>query len=131
MRPIKVEKEEVWVLDQRLLPTREKWRKIESAEDAYNAIKTMVVRGAPLIGVVAAYGLAFAAKKVQDSNEYKKVGVWLKTARPTAINLMWAVDRILNLFKNDVNFEKAWEEASKIFNEELRTLKFSPLKQDR
>ncbi len=119
MRPIKVDKENVWVLDQRLLPTREKWLKIESAEDAYRAIKTMVVRGAPLIGVVAAYGLALTAKKIKDINEYKKVGEWLKTARPTAINLMWAVDRILDALKNDVNFEKAWEEASKIFNEEL------------
>ncbi len=123
MRPIKIEKEEVWVLDQRLLPTREKWIKIESAEDAYNAIKTMVVRGAPLIGVVAAYGLALSAKKVKDDAEYKNVAEWLKTARPTAINLMWAVDRILNTLKNGVDFEKAWAEASKIFNEELDNAK--------
>ncbi|MGC8599634.1 MAG: S-methyl-5-thioribose-1-phosphate isomerase [Nitrososphaeria archaeon] len=119
MRPIKIENEEVWVLDQRLLPTREKWIKISSAEDAYKAIKTMVVRGAPLIGVVAAYGLALSAKKVKDASEYIKIGEWLKTARPTAINLMWAVDRVLNSSKDKISFVKAWEEASKIFNEEL------------
>jgi len=123
MRPIKIENGEVWVLDQRLLPTREKWTKISSAEDAYNAIKTMVVRGAPLIGVVAAYGLALTAKKVKDVTEYIKIGEWLKTARPTAINLMWAVDRVLNSSKDEVNFVKAWEEASKIFNEELENAK--------
>ncbi len=119
MRPIKIENEEVWVLDQRLLPTREKWIKISSVEDAYKAIKMMVVRGAPLIGVVAAYGLALSAKKVKDASEYIKIGEWLKTARPTAINLMWAVDRVLNSSKDKISFVKAWEEASKIFNEEL------------
>ncbi|MGC8568776.1 MAG: S-methyl-5-thioribose-1-phosphate isomerase [Nitrososphaeria archaeon] len=119
MRPIKVKGEEVLVLDQRLLPTREKWVRIGSAEDAYNAIKTMIVRGAPLIGVVAAYGLALSAKKVSDMEEYRKMGEWLKTARPTAINLMWAVDRVLRATGNTPSFEKSWEEANRIFNEEL------------
>ncbi len=119
MRPIKIVGEEVWVLDQRLLPTREKWVKISSAEEAYSAIKNMVVRGAPLIGVVAAYGLALSAKKEQSYESYKKLGEWLKTARPTAINLMWAVDRVLNAVQGRVEFELAWKEAEKIFNEEL------------
>ena len=71
------------VIDQTLLPFELKWRTLRNAEDVAQAIKTMVVRGAPLIGVAAAYGLAM------DKNAY----AMLKATRPTAVNLTWALDK--------------------------------------
>ncbi len=114
MQPIRVDGTNVEVLDQRLLPIREKWVKIRSYEDAYNAIKNMTVRGAPLIGVVAAFGLALTDK----SENLDKAAIKLKSARPTAINLAWAVDRVLRAAKGSGS-KTAYEEAVKIFNEEL------------
>jgi len=116
MRPIRISDGNVEVLDQRLLPIREKWVKISSYEDAYSAIKTMVVRGAPLIGVVAAFGLALTA----PSKDLDAAATKLKSARPTAINLAWAVDRVLNAAKNSADsYKAAYNEAMNIFNEEL------------
>ena len=114
MRPIRVDGKSVEVLDQRLLPTREKWIKIRSYEDAYNAIKSMAVRGAPLIGVVAAFGLALT----ESSEDFGRAAEKLKSARPTAINLAWAVDRVLRAARGS-GPQAAYEEALKIFNEEL------------
>jgi methylthioribose-1-phosphate isomerase len=72
------------VIDQTLLPFELKWRTLRDAEDVAQAIKTMVVRGAPLIGVAASYGLAM------DKNAYAA----LKATRPTAVNLVWALEKV-------------------------------------
>ena len=79
------------LLDQRLLPREEKWVEYRSAGAVAAAIGTMVVRGAPAIGVAAAYGMAMAAQSGDDLQEAARV---LKAARPTAVNLAWAVDRM-------------------------------------
>jgi methylthioribose-1-phosphate isomerase len=80
------------LLDQRLLPAKEQWIECHTAAEVAEAIRTMVVRGAPAIGVSAAFGMALAAKNGEDVQLAAKV---LKDARPTAINLAWAVDRML------------------------------------
>ncbi|MEM0096950.1 MAG: S-methyl-5-thioribose-1-phosphate isomerase [Conexivisphaerales archaeon] len=117
MRPIRVNGTTVEVLDQRILPIREKWVRIGSYEDAYNAIKTMVVRGAPLIGVVAAFGLALT----DPNKNLDEAASRLKSARPTAVNLAWAVDRVLKASKGSRDPGVAFSEALNIFNEELES----------
>ena len=88
----------VKVIDQRKLPFEFKIKKLESTQDAFNAIAEMVVRGAPLIGVTAAYGLYLAALKSDPINwceEVKMAGEQLISSRPTAVNLRYAVDLML------------------------------------
>ncbi|HEX6099000.1 MAG TPA: S-methyl-5-thioribose-1-phosphate isomerase [Thermoanaerobaculia bacterium] len=80
------------LLDQRLLPREETWIECRTASEVAEAIRTMVVRGAPAIGVSAAYGMAMAARTGEDLQEAARI---LKAARPTAVNLAWAVDRML------------------------------------
>jgi methylthioribose-1-phosphate isomerase len=80
------------LLDQRLLPREETWIACRTASEVADAIRTMVVRGAPAIGVSAAYGMAMAAARGDD---LQAAAVELKAARPTAVNLAWAVDLLL------------------------------------
>lgn len=80
------------LLDQRLLPREEVWIEYKTAAEVAEAIRTMVVRGAPAIGVSAAFGMAMAAASGED---LQSAGDVLKQARPTAVNLAWAVDRML------------------------------------
>lgn len=82
------------LLDQRLLPGVEQWIECPTASAVAEAIRTMVVRGAPAIGVSAAYGMAMAASAGEDLETAAKE---LRNARPTAVNLGWAVDLLLNL----------------------------------
>src|SRR6185295_16988529 len=82
----------LFLLDQRLLPGREVWVECATAAEVAEAIRTMVVRGAPAIGVSAAFGMALAAKRGDD---VAAAAAELKSARPTAVNLAWAVDRML------------------------------------
>jgi methylthioribose-1-phosphate isomerase len=115
LRPIKWENHHLYVLDQRLLPTRSRWVEIKGADDAFNAIRSMVVRGAPLIGVVAAFGLALELEKhslssreefVSKANEIKE---YLATARPTAVNLRWALEREYEVLHKVDNISDAKE----------------------
>lgn len=98
--PLKFEKNVLKLLDQRLLPERETWMTCRTAGDVHKAIRVMVVRGAPAIGVTAGYGLylAAAAIKARDRKSFlRQLGEqaeFLKTARPTAVNLRNIVDQI-------------------------------------
>jgi methylthioribose-1-phosphate isomerase len=85
----------VLTIDQRVLPHRVETVRIASAEAAAEAIRHMTVRGAPLIGVTAAYGLALAARADAHDAALHAAAAMLKAARPTAVNLAWAVDRAL------------------------------------
>src|ERR687883_1550382 len=97
--------EGVCMLDQRLLPTEEKYLMLRSYEEVAEAIKQMVVRGAPAIGISAAMGLALGAKQSVgtsvDDLEYDfdyMCEVMSKT-RPTAVNLFWAIERMRQALK--------------------------------
>lgn len=81
----------VVMLDQRELPERETYVELESVEEVARAIRDMVVRGAPAIGISAAYGMVLAARAGVRLDEAARL---LKAARPTAVNLAWAVDRM-------------------------------------
>lgn len=82
------------MLDQRLLPNQEVWLTLRTADEVAAAIRDMAVRGAPAIGVAAAYGMALAARNGADLAEADSV---LRASRPTAVNLFWALDRIAAL----------------------------------
>ncbi|MCC6737569.1 MAG: S-methyl-5-thioribose-1-phosphate isomerase [Planctomycetia bacterium] len=85
------------VLDQTLLPARVRWRSCRHPRDVFDAIRRLQVRGAPLIGVAAAYGMVLAARRCRTQRELEKAGARLASARPTAVNLAWAVKRMLSL----------------------------------
>jgi methylthioribose-1-phosphate isomerase len=90
----------VVMLDQRLLPNEEKYLTFRSYEEVAEAIKKMVVRGAPAIGVSAAMGLALGAKQSVGTNvadledDFKYVCKAMSETRPTAVNLFWAIERM-------------------------------------
>lgn len=82
------------VLDQTLLPAREAWLALTGAEDTAAAIRRLSVRGAPLIGMVAAYGLAMEVTREPGLGALERGADVLSGARPTAVNLAWAVERV-------------------------------------
>src|ERR687887_1015904 len=82
------------VLDQRQLPAREAWLTLTGAEDTAAAIRRLAVRGAPLIGIVAAYGLAMEVAREPGLGALERGWELLRAARPTAVNLAHAVDRV-------------------------------------
>jgi methylthioribose-1-phosphate isomerase len=103
--PVKWSDEGVLMLDQRLLPTEEKWLTLRTYNDVAAGIKDMVVRGAPAIGVSAAYGIALGAQTFVGTNvedleeELEYVCEVLGATRPTAVNLFWAIDRMKRTFQ--------------------------------
>ncbi len=94
-RTIWPEGETVAVIDQRVLPHRVQIAVLRRLHDAVHAIADMTVRGAPLIGVTGAYGLALQARADAADAALAAAAHELKSARPTAVNLAWAVDRAL------------------------------------
>jgi methylthioribose-1-phosphate isomerase len=103
--PVEWTDEGVRMLDQRLLPTEEKWLLLKTYNDVAAGIKDMVVRGAPAIGVSAAYGVALGAKNFVGTNvddledEIDYISDVLGKTRPTAVNLFWAIDRMKRTFQ--------------------------------
>ncbi len=107
----------VAVIDQTRLPWAFAWKRLEGVDDAAAAIRDMVVRGAPLIGATAAYGMALAARASADDTLLERAGERLRNARPTAVNLAWAVDRVLGVLEPFDASERpaaAWREARAI-----------------
>lgn len=112
----------VGVIDQTVLPWRFATRALRSLEDAAEAIRTMVVRGAPLIGATGAYGMALAmAEDPSDTSVVRAYAELLET-RPTAVNLRWALDRCKSVL-NDVapadRAERAYAEAFALCEEDV------------
>ena len=89
--PLRWEDGELLVLDQRWLPDEETWIRCSSASEVAECIRSMAVRGAPAIGLAAAYGVALAARAGEDPQAAAEL---LRGTRPTAVNLAWAVDRV-------------------------------------
>jgi methylthioribose-1-phosphate isomerase len=106
------------ILDQTLLPFNIKWIEINTFDGVCDAISTMKVRGAPMIGAVAGFGIVFALKEKLDLTTSS---IHLKDTRPTAINLAWAVDRVLKKISTSADKETiALAEAIQICNEDER-----------
>lgn len=113
--------QKVKIIDQTLLPFQFKIIELESFEDVVFAIKSMKVRGAPLIGATAAYGMYYAAMENDNLPFLKIKAEELKQTRPTAVNLSWAVNRILKKISNQNKNckEIILEECEKICSEDI------------
>ena len=113
----------VKIIDQTKLPHKFIIKDLKTAKDAINAIKTMEVRGAPLIGATAAYGIVLAIIENNNHDFIKKSSEDLIKSRPTAINLKWAVDRMIKKLSgvnhNEV-LKVALEEAKLICEEDIK-----------
>ena len=121
-RTIWFENNLVKIIDQTKLPHKFKIKDLKTVKDTINAIKTMEVRGAPLIGATAAYGLVLSIIEKNDLSFLKKSSEDLIDSRPTAINLKWAVDRMIKRLSgvnnNDI-FDIALKEAKAIVEEDV------------
>jgi methylthioribose-1-phosphate isomerase len=105
--------DKLFLIDQTLLPDELVYHECRTYKDVIDAIKTMKVRGAPAIGVSAAFAMALAEISGEDLD---KAAQEIKNARPTAVNLFWAVDRVLKA-------DSAIEEAKIMFEEDIQTNK--------
>ncbi len=113
---------DVTIIDQTYLPFEFKLRQLRSLEEVVEAIKFMRVRGAPLIGVTASYGIAIALTENSSDQSLTAAKNLLIESRPTAINLSWAVNFTYNQLKNEpINnrVSLAWELANKLANEDV------------
>ena len=111
------------VIDQTRLPFAFETLNIATMEAAASAIKTMIVRGAPLIGATAAYGLALAMQKDPSNAGLSSATGVLAGTRPTAVNLRWALDRmngVLQPLSAGGRAEAAWREAGLICDEDVK-----------
>jgi methylthioribose-1-phosphate isomerase len=105
----------IQIIDQRKLPHEFIVKDLKTVDDFYSAIKDMLVRGAPLIGATASYGMYAAALEDDSDAHLKKAAQKLISSRPTAIDLKWAVEKQLAALKNSKNRVKtAFETANKI-----------------
>ncbi len=111
----------VKIIDQTKLPHQFIIKELKTVKDAINAIKVMEVRGAPLIGGTAAYGIALAVQENNDPEFIKKSAKELIQSRPTAINLKWAVERMIKKLtgiNSDQILSIALNEAKEICDED-------------
>lgn len=116
----------ITIINQTLLPLEFSQKELSDYQEIINSIKNLEVRGAPAIGIAAAYGLAIAVFEKQkfDIKYLRQVAIELKASRPTAVNLSWAIDRMMNKFQmENVNsleaaLELLWGEAEKIHQED-------------
>jgi len=120
----------VYILDQNLLPNQVKYERIASHEELADAIKKLKVRGAPLIGVTAAFGLALAMNNYSGSRDklefyYGEAEQLLASTRPTAVNLFWAIKRMRMVFDEvqhtniDSIAERLLQEAHQMYDEDV------------
>lgn len=111
------------IIDQTALPHTFQTRRLESLEAIIHAIKTMQVRGAPLIGATAAYGIALAMLEDDSDDHLQHAAQSLVASRPTAVNLHWAVERMVNRLRalpQDQRNTAAWKEAAAICDEDVQ-----------
>ena len=112
----------VEVIDQTKLPHEFRTMMLRNVADAARAIKQMIVRGAPLIGATAAYGIALAMREDASDEALDAAHDMLLETRPTAINLHWALKRMRDTLRNHPRDERvalAWAEAAKIADEDV------------
>ncbi|MBQ2161196.1 MAG: S-methyl-5-thioribose-1-phosphate isomerase [Firmicutes bacterium] len=108
--PLKFENDRLYILDQTLLPNEEKIIELVTAEEVWEAIKKLRVRGAPAIGVCAGYGLYVSVKQYESDDEdilrfveyVRKTADYINSSRPTAVNLSWALKRIVKVLEDKV-----------------------------
>lgn len=129
---IKVDGEEITIIDQTLLPGEERRITLSTVEQVWEAIRSLRVRGAPAIGIAAAYGLAIAARASTATDrdgflqDLARARDYLSTARPTAVNLFWALDRVYSRVEQEATDDvrelaaAVRREADNVFAEDLK-----------
>lgn len=125
---IKWNNQRLEILNQQKLPLEVEYVELETLEDVYNAILTLKVRGAPAIGITASYGLAAAAQYYQTNSLevfdqlLSKDALYLAGSRPTAVNLVWALERLRGAMQHAETVQEAkkklLEEADSIYEED-------------
>ncbi|MEH7662028.1 S-methyl-5-thioribose-1-phosphate isomerase [Bacillus velezensis] len=113
--PRSVEWKETYIriLNQQKLPDVTEYVELETKEDVFDAIVTLKVRGAPAIGITAAFGLALSAKsfEARDLSDFRRqfadVKAYLNSSRPTAVNLAWALDRLTDSIRDAISINEA------------------------
>jgi methylthioribose-1-phosphate isomerase len=116
VRAVQWQGDHLRLLDQRKLPFDEAWVDCRDANEVAEAIRDLVVRGAPAIGIAAAWGVVLAAQRGDDLDAAL---ARLRTARPTAVNLMWALDRMRVCIDAGANAASLAREAQAIQDEDL------------
>ncbi|MBM7704770.1 S-methyl-5-thioribose-1-phosphate isomerase [Metabacillus iocasae] len=112
-RSVEWEETHITLLDQQLLPGKVEYIELKTIKDVWDAIVTLKVRGAPAIGMTAAFGLALAAQQyetdsIDEFNELlQKDKDYLASSRPTAVNLFWALERMVNSITNVTSINEA------------------------
>ncbi len=124
IRAVRWEGDRLRLLDQRRLPLEEEWIECLDADDVAQAIRDLVVRGAPAIGIAAAWGVVLAARAAADRGDAAATGLReaiarLRAARPTAVNLMWALDRMQRALAAGADAAALAREAQAIEDEDL------------
>ncbi len=137
IEPLKYEKEILKLLDQRLIPAEEVYVTIKTIEDAYKAIQDMIVRGAPLIGFTGIWGMALFLKNNPKVvlPQFEQAAQYLKSARPTAVNLAFEIDRCVALAKKEIHLsalypklvEFAQLEMNNLYEKNLKMAKFAEI----
>jgi len=106
-----------------MLPHRFEIKELANLNEMIIAIKTMQVRGAPLIGAAAAYGIALAVQENASDSHIERSAKALLQSRPTAVNLRWAVSRMQNILARlapEARMQAAWREAALICDEDVQ-----------
>jgi methylthioribose-1-phosphate isomerase len=116
IRAVQWQGDHLRLLDQRLLPGEERWIDCRDAAQVTQAIRDLAVRGAPAIGIAAAWGVAMAARQ---NATLEPVLALLRAARPTAVNLMWALDRMKKRIAAGADADALVREAQAIQDEDL------------
>ncbi|MEA3424439.1 MAG: S-methyl-5-thioribose-1-phosphate isomerase [Bacillota bacterium] len=124
-KSIEFKDDKLILIDQRKLPDKEEYFICKDYKDVEYSIREMVVRGAPAIGSVAAYGVALSAIDNPPEDEFYKRCEFIKQSRPTAVNLFWAVDRMFEAMEGDkeIDYDMLKIEADKIYEEDIKTNK--------
>ncbi|MDC0127641.1 S-methyl-5-thioribose-1-phosphate isomerase [Methylophilaceae bacterium] len=113
----------VTIIDQTFLPFEFKLRQLSTLDEAVEAIKSMRVRGAPLIGVTAAYGIAISLTENQSDESLIAAKKILIESRPTAVNLSWAVNLVYDKLKKEPEVSRvsmAWKLANRLADEDVK-----------
>jgi methylthioribose-1-phosphate isomerase len=128
VRTIEWKNDRVIMLDQRLLPHKEVYRICRRYEEVAEAIRAMVIRGAPAIGVAAAMGVALGTRNSREKSfdrEFERIVLTLSKTRPTAVNLFWALKRMRDVYRQnrsqgvELVKKRLKDEALKIYKEDI------------
>jgi methylthioribose-1-phosphate isomerase len=137
LEPLKYEKEILTLLDQRLLPVEEVYLTMKTIEDCFRAIQDMVVRGAPLIGFTGIWGMALFIKNNPKAAlpQFEQAAEYLKSSRPTAVNLAYEVDRCVVMARQETHLnavypklvEHALREMNNLYEKNLAMARFGEI----